>query len=312
MKIQLECAHSTGTYCKGIFVPALVVLIQLFSIGFCFAAADRGESGVGHNDAEDMVLVPAGDFFMGSQGEKYSDDEQPRHKVYVSAFYIDRYEVSNAEFASFLNSVSSKTTLDVIKQWIVVRDDIEDPQREKWFPAEITRQGGRYAALSAFENSPVLTVSWYGADEYCRWRGGRLPTEAEWEKAARGGLDGYEFQWGNQMPTSYSGVIFGRKWLDNSLPAPTGGVSDNPVNGYRISGMTGSAAEWCSDWFSPRYYRESPARDPKGPVSGQKKVIRGGSWATTAMGLRVALRGTERPGSNSNSAGLRCVRDVAR
>lgn len=312
MKIQHDYARTLGALCIGIAVIAFALLVQPISAGLCFAAVDTEESPAGHNGAKDMILVPEGDFFMGSQGEKYPEDEQPQHKVYVSAFYIDRYEVSNSEFTSFLNAVSSKTAPDVIKQWIVVRDDIEDPQREQWFPAEITRKGSLYAALSAFENSPVLTVSWFGADAYCRWKGGRLPTEAEWEKAARGGLDGYEFPWGNQIPTRYSGMNFGRRWPDNFLAAPTAAVSDNPVNGYGISGMAGSAAEWCSDWYGPRYYRESPARDPKGPGSGQKKVLRGGSWASAAMGLRVALRGADRPWSNSNSAGLRCVRDVSR
>lgn len=312
MKIQPECVRSLGALCIRISVIALALLVQLTSAGICLAASDREGAPAGLNEAENMILVPEGDFFMGSQGEKYPEDEQPRHKVHVSAFYIDRHEVSNSEFVSFLNSVSSTTAPDVINQWIVVRDDIEVPQREQWFPAEITRKGSIYAAISSFENSPVLTVSWYGADAYCRWKGGRLPTEAEWEKAARGGLDGYEFPWGSQIPTRYSGVNFGRRWSDNALPAPTSAVSDNTVNGYGISGMAGSAAEWCSDWYSPRFYRESPARDPKGPGSGQKKVLRGGSWASPALGLRVALRGAERPGSNSNSAGFRCVRDQYR
>lgn len=305
MKFQPKLIPLTGASCKRKSVPVVILLVLLLSSGICIAAAE-------HNNTTDRILVPEGDFSMGSEGGKYPDDEKPVHKVYVSAFYMDRYEVSNSEFASFLNSVMSKTAPDVIKQWIVVQDDIEDQQREKWFPAEIRRKGGSYAALSGFENNPVLTVSWFGADAYCRWKGGRLPTEAEWEKAARGGLDGYEFQWGNQIPTPSNGVVFGHRWADNSLPAPTSNVSDNLVNGYGISGMAGSAAEWCADWYSPGYYRESPSRDPKGPASGQKKVFRGGSWASPAMGLRVALRGAERPGSNSTSTGLRCVRDASR
>jgi formylglycine-generating enzyme required for sulfatase activity len=201
----------------------------------------------------EMVLIPEGEFLMGSVGANYPDDEQPRHTVALGAFYIDRNEVTNAQFARFLNSRGGRAGDAKRKEWIVIRDDLEEPRKETWFPAEIVVENGVSLAPRGFDEYSVLAVSWFGAHEYCSWAGKRLPTEAEWEKAARGGREGDDFPWGNQMPTPESGVVFGRRWTDNTLPAPLRMARSYPPNGYGIFLMAGNVSEWCADWYDRDY-----------------------------------------------------------
>jgi len=264
------------------------------------------------DDGMEMVLIKKGTFDMGSQGEEYPDDERPRHEVKLDSYSIDKYEVTNGMFVKFLNAVRPEEGAGNKRwQWIVIRNDLTTTERGDWFPSEIRFESGKYVAVKGFENYPVLSVSWYAAEEYCKWAGKRLPTEAEWEKAARGGAEGMDFPWGNNMPTFDSGVVFGRAWKDNTLPAPVHDIGNYPPNGYGIFDMAGSAAEWCSDWYDPEYYRASPAEGPQGPGSGEYKVLRGGSWASPAVGVRVAAREFFLPVFNATSAGFRCAKNVS-
>ncbi len=269
------------------------------------------ENAIVGKDGIEMVLVPEGKFYMGSEGKDYPLDEQPRHRVYLDAFYIDRYEVSNAAFVRFLNDVKPGEGPDGRRwQWVVIRNDLDTEERANWYPTEIIYINGHYEVLKGFEDYPVLAVSWYAAKAYCEWAGERLPTEAEWEKAARGGLDGYDFPWGNALPRHDSTVAFERLWSDNSMPAPTVPVNSMPYNKFGIFGMAGNVAEWTSDWYSPEYYRDSPSRNPKGPSSGVKKVVRGGSWASAMMGIRVGVRYSYPPAALPATVGFRCVKDA--
>lgn len=262
------------------------------------------------SDSLEMILVPAGEFLMGSFGDNYPVDERPRHKVFLNSYYIDRYEVNNELFVKFLNSVVGPKDTEERKKWIVIRSDLDDPAKTSWFPAEIEYRQGRYFSYRGFKEYPVITVSWYAAAEYCKWVGERLPTEAEWEKAARGGLEGKDYPWGNQMPNRESGLVFSRRWTDNSLSSPIQEVKKYPANGFGLYGMAGNVQEWCSDWYASSYYRESAGKNPLGPSTGQKKVQRGGSWASPAVGIRAAVRWSSLPSSNSTSSGFRCVRDA--
>lgn len=281
------------------------LLILLF-IQFRPAYAGQGLAGaVIGKDGVEMALIPAGEFIMGSSEDDLKKDV-PEHSVYADAFYMDRYEMTNAGFAEYLNSINLP---DYNRwKWLVIRNDIETDERASWWPTEIIYEDGVYKALEGYEMYPVITVNWQAADAYCRWAGKRLPTEAEWEKAARGGLSKKSYPWGNEIPTG--GLVFERTWHDNNDPAPTGRVGNYHPNGYGIYDMAGNVWEWCSDWYDKGYYKNAPKNNPTGPVSGQQKVIRGGSWYNASSLLRVAVRNSSPPDAVNDGVGFRCVMDA--
>lgn len=260
-------------------------------------------------DLAGMVLIPAGTFLMGSPNtSSYPQDETPQHEVELDGFFIDRYEVTNQAFAEFLNARGASAAFAKERPgWVVIRNDLALEEKRQWWPTEIEWADGSYRAVAGFELFPVLSVSWYAADAYCRWIGKSLPTEAEWEKAARGGLEKKDYPWGSEVPTG--GVIFKRAWRSNAYPAPAEQVGNYHPNAYGLYDMAGNVSEWCSDWYDPNSYRVSPRRNPKGPASGLQKVIRGGSWAGTSSLLRVADRTAALPSDLNSGVGFRCVKD---
>ena len=252
---------------------------------------------------------------MGSPSAKngpvdvYPKEETPQHKVYLDAFLMDAFEVTNEQFAAFLNAVKTADGFEGKREgWVVIRNDLEKPEKQNWWPTEIVVEDGIYKAMNGFGKYPVIGVSWYGADAYCRWAGKRLPTEAEWEKAARGGLVGKDYVWGDELPTQ--GVVFKMGWNNSALPAPTREAGGYYPNGYGLYDMAGNASEWCADWFGRDYYSHSPEKAPKGPVSGASRVIRGGSWASDSAALRVAFRNYASPGSLLSGVGFRCSKET--
>jgi len=291
---------------NGLLAAFVCMMVLFAASGRSFAAG-----GADRESLAEMVLVPAGDFDMGSKGDMYNNDEMPRHRVFVSAFQIDIHEVTNEMFARFLNGAKpDEHKGSRLWQWIVLRNDLDTEERSSWFPAEIAFKNGAYSPLKGFEKYPVVSLSWPAAEAYCRWVGKRLPTEAEWEKAARGGIEHADYPWGDTLPTRDSGVVFGRKWTDNTMPVPARDVGNYPPNGYGIYDMAGNVAEWCSDWYDETYYRSSPSEDPQGPQRGMKKVVRGGSWVSLPAGLRAGARYASAPETLSNTTGFRCVRDT--
>ncbi|MDA8241057.1 MAG: formylglycine-generating enzyme family protein [Nitrospiraceae bacterium] len=292
-------------------------LLSLLLFAVASFANVPAAAGAGRNRPAGMVLIPAGSFLMGSPRienkplEAYPKGETPRHEVYLDAFLIDKYEVTNKEFAEFLDAEKHSAGFEEKREkWVVIRNDLEKQEKADWWPTEIERDGGSYRPVPGFERYPVLSVSWYAADAYCRWAGKRLPTEAEWEKAARGGPAKKDYPWGNEIPTG--GVIFKRSWQNNAYPAPVGKVGNYYPNGYGLYDMAGNVSEWCSDWYDRDYYRRSsPSKDPRGPETGLQKVIRGGSWANTAPFLRVAYRNSSSPGSLQSGVGFRCVKGAS-
>ncbi len=224
-------------------------------------------------DGYPMVQIPSGDFLMGS--DKGEPDEQPVHKVYLDAFYIDVYEVTNAQYKKFLDATKHKPP----RYW-------NDP---------------RYNA----PDQPVIGVTWQDAMDYCKWAGKRLPTEAEWEKASRGGLVGKEYPWGDE------------EMLDSPLADENPGLaSAYPVgsfepNGYGLFDVERNVWEWCLDWYDEGYYAKSPEENPKGPASGDKRVLRGGSWFSGIYTpLRIPYRYSLEPDQVTNLIGFRCVQDI--
>jgi sulfatase modifying factor 1 len=287
---------------RGLIV-ALTVLLSVVSVW-----ADDFPMNIETKDEARMVIVRGGTFTMGSEDEDLIETARP-HRVSLDSFYVDMYEVTNEKFAKFLNSKRPTEGEEGVRyKWVVIRDDLTGADRAAWWPTEITYEKGVYSALEGFEKHPVIVVSWYAANEYCKWAGKRLPTEAEWEYAARGSLEEKAYPWGNAIPTG--GVIFGRRWTSNQAPPPTEPVGSYYPNKYGIYDMAGNVWEWTSDWYEPEYYEKSPRHNPKGPETGDTKVMRGGSWFNTPDALRVAIRNFAPPDTLNEDVGFRCVKDV--
>lgn len=282
---------------------AFYLIFLLFLSLFCpIGAAAAGPE-------PEMALIPGGDFFMGSpESSGFTRPEWPRHKVSLDPFLMDKYEVSNEQFAAFLNAMADKKAAFTRGKWIVIRDDLAIPGKEDWWPTEIVYDSVMFKAAAGFEKYPVLSVSWFAADAYCLWRGARLPTEAEWEKAARGGLSDKSFPWGDELPTH--GIVFRNPWRNNYYAAPVERINSYLPNGYGLYQMAGNVAEWCSDWYSDNYYQGSPGKNPKGPESGVTKVVRGGSWASDVTAIRVAFRNFSQPHFLNSGVGFRCAKDA--
>jgi formylglycine-generating enzyme len=230
----------------------------------------------------DMILIPAGPFIMGTDGIK--EEQRPKHKVYIDAFYIDRYEATNAQYYEFLDYI--KKTKDHSKC------HKDEPINKDHTPLNWELDYYNHPEY------PVVRVDWYDAYAYAAWAGKRLPTEAEWEKAARG-TDERKWPWGNE---------FEFKKCNIGDPEPIGSHEDGK-SPYGCYDMAGSVAEWCADWGDMRYYNKSPNRNPTGPEKGDKKIIRGGSrFANVGVLLRCTARKTMSPKLGNMSVGFRCVK----
>ncbi len=245
---------------------------------------------------EEMVLIPAGEFIMGS--DKKTDrlayrSETPQRRVYLDAFEIGKYEVTALEYLKFVLATNRLPQLD----W---RYD-----------------GGNFQETMA--HHPIMHVSWYDADAYCRWAGKRLPTEAEWEKAARG-TDGRLFPWGHEHagPTRAN---FGRTGLSGPVrdrperlllypPIISVDKYENAVSPYGLHQTIGNVAEWVADWYDQDYYKTAPDRNPKGPETGTQKAFRGGGWMDSTTTMRVAMRNGTDPNTKINWMGFRCAQSV--
>jgi formylglycine-generating enzyme required for sulfatase activity len=218
-----------------------------------------------------VVRIPEGDFLMGSVENEGKPDERPQHAVYTSEFLIDKTEVSWRQFRKFVEATGSM--LPPVPIW-GTRDDYPQP-----------------------------FVLWEEARAYCEWVGGRLPTEAEWEKAARG-TDGRSYPWGDEWDPDRCNSISGGLHQPESVGAYTRCVSP-----YGVLDMAGSMWEWCADWYGEKYYAESSSRNPTGPSSGRSRVIRGGAWMTQPVWLRAAYRAKRSPSSRNIDHGFRCAQD---
>jgi sulfatase modifying factor 1 len=259
-----------------------------------------------------MARIPAGTFLMGSRDK--APDEAPVHEVAVDAFWIDRHEVTVAEFGAFIAGTRYRTEAERFG-WSEVFDRV----RGEWTRvdgADWRHPEGPGSAGPPEE--PVTQVSWNDAEAFARWAGKRLPTEAEWEYAARGGLAGRTYAWGDELRPG--GRVMANWWQGVFPDHDTGEdgyrgrapVGRFPPNGYGLYDVIGNVWEWCADWYDPGYYRRSPPRDPRGPESGTERVMRGGSWMCSenfCSNYRVASRSRATPDSGLNNVGFRCARD---
>jgi formylglycine-generating enzyme required for sulfatase activity len=270
-------------------VRYFTLFISLFILNGCVSLISHGK--------DNMVLIPEGVFTMGykinNKNEWGDTDEEPVHKVFLKSYYIDRLEVSASQFSNFLNLNLKKASLYF----------------QTGSGVTIKKVGRLYSPRAGLNNYPANRVSWYGADAYCRWVNKRLPTEAEWEKSARG-IDGRIFPWGDEFPTNDK-VTFRRKF--NKIGFKALEMVDSMPNGrspYGVHHMAGNAWEWVSDWYEDIYYEKSPFENPKGPDSGVSKVLRGGNWYYKAYYMRTTYRFNEKPGVFKNWQGFRCAKDL--
>ena len=255
------------------------------------------------SDADTMVLIPAGDFEMGGNDSDADHDEKPVHTVYLDAFYIDKYEVTVGQYKQFVQATGHRAP-----DW------------------------NRVAKFSPTDRHPIIYVSWHDAMAYAQWAGKRLPTEAEWEKAARGGLSGQTYPWGNAAPNgtqcNFADSNTAYAWSDETADdgyEDTAPVGSFPANGYGLHDMAGNVWEWCLDEYQADFYSSSLLRNPIAGANSVTKainnfkynnltdvfrVLRGGSWNGSAQTVRVAYRLRTSPTFSYLPSGFRCARSV--
>jgi formylglycine-generating enzyme required for sulfatase activity len=299
-----------------------------------------------------MVLVPAGEFAMGDTFSEGDSSELPIHIVYISPYYIGTHEVTNEQYADALNWAYTQGGLIAVNGGVVYQagsgtdypycntDGYDSGSCVVW-------DGSTFSVESGRESQPVVHVSWYGAAAYCNWRsamvgkplcydlstwacnfgvaGYRLPTEAEWEKAARGGVAGHRFPWSDTDNIQHARANYNSRWeggapyysydtspTEGTHPDFTTGVYPytSPVgyfdpNDYGLYDMAGNVFEWCNDWYDSSYYDSSPYDDPTGPASGSYRTMRGGSWINWPPSSRCAHRSHPLPDARMYHYGFR-------
>jgi formylglycine-generating enzyme required for sulfatase activity len=287
-----------------------------------------------------MVLVPGGQFWMGSsendvdraiedcKTQQKKDEqtckgwmapEQPRHSVTLDPFYLDTYEVTNRLFDKFVRATGYQTTAEkdgTAFAWIDGKG-WQDTSGATWRQPE----AGPLVFATDRAHHPVVAVSWHDAEAYCRWAGKRLPTEAEFEYATRGGTQ-TKYWWGSGSPGTRRVANVADESAKRTLAmwpimvgyddgygktAPVGSYEANP---FGLFDLTGNVNEWTADWFDGNYYRNSPERNPTGPTSGQSKVLRGGSWTHGPVRIRSANRNWYTPSTRDADVGFRCAQDA--
>ncbi|HEY9341227.1 MAG TPA: formylglycine-generating enzyme family protein [Hanamia sp.] len=325
---------------------------------FANVAVDSTLQFSGDTSLNGMVFIKGGTFTMGGDNNQASADEFPKHKVQVDGFWMDATEVTNAQFQKFVEATNYVTTAEKKPDWeemkktlppgtpkpsddmmiaasLVFKEtsgpvDLNDySQWWNWVPgANWKHPEGPGSTIEGKENYPVVQVSWYDAMAYCKWAGKRLLTEAEWEFAARGGLENNIYPWGNESinagkskANSWGGKFpYYNDKRDGYLKiAP---VRSFPANGYGLYDMAGNVWEWCSDWYDANYYKSfnSIAINPEGPAKSYdpednytpKRSLRGGSFLCNdsyCTGYRVARRMKSSPDTGLEHTGFRCAKD---
>lgn len=279
-------------------------------IVFALGCSSRDQAG-----AHDMPLIAGGEFIMGT--DDGLPHEGPAHRVVVDSFRIDANEVTNVQFARFAEATGHVTESERLG-W----SGVFDPALSRWTKgdgADWRHPAGSQSSHRDMPDFPAVHLSWDDAAAYCAWRDARLPTEAEFGYAARGGLKNTRYAWGNELTPD--GMHQANLWqgefpredraLDGySGPAP---VRQFAPNGFGLYDMTGNVWEWVQDWYAPDYFANSPMHNPRGPDTGTQKVHRGGSWLCSenyCRGYRLAARMMTPPDSGLNNLGFRCAADA--
>lgn len=262
-------------------VAAGAMLVGAFVVG-------AGEAPVG-KDGAPMAVIPKGEFVMGTNEGR--SNERPEHKVWLPTYAIDQVEVTMSRYARFIEATGHEAP-------------------PLW----------DYEAVGKVGDRPAVGLTWRDAAAYCKWAGKRLPTEAEWEKAARG-ADARRYPWGHMQPfvdiANYNRGV----WVSYAITLVSvesgvkgmsirHGLKEGGKSPYGLYHMSGNAAEWVADWYDREYYQKSPAKNPTGPASGEKRVIRGGSWSDAPVGLRTTARVSAEPDFQDLTMGVRCAMGV--
>jgi formylglycine-generating enzyme len=277
--------------------------------------------------AANLVRLAGGVFLMGTDGQYgYGEDgEGPAHEVDLSPFSISRYPVTNAEFAAFVKATGHRTDAEMFGWSFVFAGFLPDDSSATrgvigapWWRqvegADWAHPEGPLSAIDDRGDHPVVHVSWNDARAFCTWSGSYLPTEAQWEYAARGGLVQARFPWGDELEPGGEhrmNVFQGSFPSEDTMAdgyAGTAPVHSFEPNGYGLYQMTGNVWEWTADWFDPGYYRRGPRTDPQGPAAGAQRVMRGGSYlchASYCNRYRVDARSSNSPDSSTGNLGFR-------
>ncbi|MFD7154281.1 formylglycine-generating enzyme family protein [Kribbella sp. NPDC059898] len=286
-------------------------------------AGGRGEHRI------EQVEIGGGVFAMGNSNgdENAGDGETPVHQVELAPYRIDATSVTNADFARFVDATGYRTEAETFGYSAVFHlalaaapDEVMGPASgTPWWAgvrgADWRHPGGSRSDLDGLMDHPVVHVSWNDATAYCTWAGRRLPTEAEWEYAARGGLEGKRYPWGDELIADEWRCNIWQGEFPTTNTEEDGFLTTAPVrtfepNGYGLWQMVGNVWEWCGDWFGPRYYKFAPAANPSGPSLGAARVIRGGSYLchdSYCNRYRNAARSSNTPDSSMGNAGFRTV-----
>jgi formylglycine-generating enzyme required for sulfatase activity len=329
----------------GVLIVSLIVLgvaglayLQVVNSGSSYDPPGSAPEG--------MVWIPGGEFWMGVDDQHFPD-AQPVHLVRVDGFWMDRTEVTNAMFAEFVQATGYVTVAEkppdakdfpgVPAEDLVAGAPVFTPPEQdvpldrplswwRYVPgADWRHPEGPGSTIEGRENHPVVHVCWHDAVAYAQWAGKRLPTEAEWEFAARGGLDRKKYSWGDELRPGgqwQANIWQGRFPRENTQEdgfARTAPVGSFPANGYGLVDMAGNVWEWCSDWYHPEYYRVSPRRNPQGPERSfdphepriPKRVQKGGSFLCSdlyCVRYMPGTRGKGAPDTGQSHVGFRCVR----
>jgi sulfatase modifying factor 1 len=302
---------------------------------------ERGKEGagavrrIGSGSLQGMRLIPGGEFMMGTDGSYgfAADGEGPAHPVTLAAFHIDATCVTNEQFNSYVNATGYRTDSERYGWSFVFFGHLSGAQQRTYGRASVLgsewwcrvegaswrHPEGPGSTIKQRWDHPVVQVSWHDAETYAAWAGKRLPTEAEWECAARGGLTQKRFPWGDELePESRHAMNVWQGVFPTQNTSADGHYGTAPAKSYRANAfglyqMTGNVWEWCWDWFDPAYYRTSPSENPIGPASGARRVMRGGSYlchASYCNRYRTDARSSNTPDSAATNVGFRCVRDV--
>jgi formylglycine-generating enzyme required for sulfatase activity len=306
-----------------------------------------------------MIKIPGGEFMMGASDKEGREDEYPQHPVKVNGFWMDATEVTNAQFEKFVEATGYVTTAERKPDWEEIKKQLPagTPKPDdsllvaaslvftpadhpvslndvsQWWSwqkgADWKHPQGPNSSIKGKDNYPVVQVSWDDAIAYCKWAGKRLPSEAEWEWAARGGLKDNKYPWGNEDVESGKAKAntwqgsFPNKNTDWDKYYNAAPVRSFLPNGYSLYDMAGNVWEWCNDWYRPDYYgqlKDQLSDNPKGPADNYdpmeptvpKKVVRGGSFlcnASYCKGYRVSSRMKTSPDTGLEHTGFRCVKD---
>jgi len=274
---------------RFISLGILLIMAPLIGIGIVQAAGSLAPTLTG-KDGAPMALIPEGPYPMGvpKAARDGGFDERPNHEVFVDSFYMDIYEVTNGRYLQFVTETGHR-----------VPQHPTDASKGLWkgnmMPESVT-------------DLPVINVDWFDAKAYCHWAGKRLPTEAEWEKAAKGPND-WRFAWGDVEPTTEHANFNQLAWRGEATLVQVG-IYEKGKSPYGIYDVAGNVWEWVSDWYQVDYYQQSPTHNPKGPETGKYKAVRSSGWQGETPQMRVFTRIKSLPTDRNNSTGFRCAQDI--